>query len=143
MYLIRSELSFDFFWTWFTTSSELYPGCQSSNLLNGGIIYSVVLIQVFSVAPHVSFQQVNTLHLQEYPDGVGHCFHVGRRYLDRSEPGASLHQVEEVNVRCSEGHMDHFFVGIEIGNLSLLTDYSKFHILWNNYIPLYIYRRFR
>ena len=95
------------------------------------------------MAPYVSSQEINALHFQEYLDGVGHCLHIRRGYLDRSEPGAFLHQVEEVNIRCSEGHMDHLFVGIEIGNLSLFANYSKFHNLWDNYIPLYIYRRFR
>ena len=81
------------------------------------------------MAPYVSFQQLNALHLQEYPDGVGHCLLIRVGYLDRSEPGAFLHQVEEVNVRCSEGHMDHLFIGIQTGNLSSLTNYSKSHIL--------------
>ena len=79
------------------------------------------------MAPDISFQQLDALHVQEHFDGVGHCLLIRVEYLDRSEPGAVLHQVEEVNVRCPEGQMDHLLTGIEIGNLSSFANYSKSH----------------
>jgi hypothetical protein len=133
MYFIKSDPILAFAWIWFATSSAVAPlAVRVRNLLDCSVLYCVVLIQVLSMAPYVSSQQINALHFQEYFDGVGHCLHIRWGYLDRSEPGASLHQVEEVNIRCSEGHVDHLFIRIEIGNLSSFLNSGAI----NNYTKL-------
>jgi hypothetical protein len=62
----------------------------------------------------LNFIRALALHLHEYLDSNGQLS-TDSGNLDRSEPWASLHQIEDIDIRCSEGQMDHIFVVIEIG----------------------------
>ncbi len=64
---------------------------------------------------------------------LDNCLLIGVGHLDRPEPWAWLHQIEEIDIRCSEGQMDHLFVGIEIGDLRFSANSSKSHIASSNF----------
>ena len=103
-------------------------GCQGANLLNGRVLYVEVLIQILSVTPYIALEKFNALHVKEYLNGIGHGLAVRWRYLNHPQPGTSLHQIEEVYVTGSEGHMNHLFIWVEIWDLSSFANNSKSHI---------------
>ena len=90
-------------------------GCgHGADLVKGGVVHGEVLIEVLSVAPDISLQELNALHIKEDLYGIGHGLAVGWRYLDHSEPWTSLHQVEEVHVGCTEGQMNQLLVWVQV-----------------------------
>ena len=60
------------------------------------------------------FDPSTSLHLHEYLDSNGQLS-TDSGNLDRSEPWASLHQIEEIDIRCAEGQMDIFSLGLRLG----------------------------
>jgi len=57
-------------------------GRQGLDLLDGRVSNGEVLIQVFPVTPDISFQQFDTLHIEEQMNGIGYGFHVGNGNLN-------------------------------------------------------------
>jgi hypothetical protein len=71
---------------------------QGLDLLDGRVFNGEVLIQIFSVTPHIALEKFNALHFQENLNCVGHGLYVRSGNLYHLQARGFLDQVEEVHI---------------------------------------------
>jgi len=71
---------------------------QGLDLFYGRVFNCEVLIQIFSVTPHIALEKFNALHVQENLNCVGHGLYVRSGNLYHLQARGFLDQVEEVHI---------------------------------------------